>query len=202
MKKIVAFITAAVLLFNVVMTPAVASSRTINPVTAPQAQIKCLPVCALPALPAIIQGLTQLAIMLTMITMTVVKPTDIAKELKKKHGDNDPDKIIYRWGSGANMNMTPRPVTGPENPNDADGLSYFDVQPVGIDYTVTTCEAINATKVLICEQDKDPRKKTHYLVRAVSKTKHVEWMNSRKDAVRKPHAYTKILQTISLKVAK
>lgn len=198
MKKMIAFITATIILFNVITAPAFAN-RSIKPVTTPQAQIKCLPVCALPALPVIIQGLTQLAIMLTMITMTVVKPTDIVNELKKKQR-HDPEQVIYREGNGTALNLTPRNYLWHGKPKDSDGLSYTDIQPIGINYTATTCEAVNATKVLRCYKDPKPTSKNHWLVQAVDPKKHTEWMASRDDAEKKPHPYTKILQTISVKV--
>lgn len=198
MKKIVAFITATILLFNVMIAPATAN-RSIKPVAPPQAQIKCLPVCALPALPVIIQGLTQLAIFLTMITITVVKSKDVVIELKKKQR-HDPEQVIYREGSGSAINLTPRSYLSHGKPKDADGLSYTDIQPIGINYTATTCEAVNATKVLRCYKDPNPKSLNHWLVQAVDPKKHAEWMASRDNAEKSPHPYTKILQTISVKV--
>lgn len=199
MKKLVAMILVFVMILNVFALSAMAiESYQVKP-AAPVKQIACLPVCALPALPVIIDALTKLAILLTMITIAVVPEKDITKELEKIQ-KRKPEKIVYRTGSGSNMNLTPRGYLENGKPKDIDGLSYTDVVPIYEGYTALSCEAVNATKVLTCYQD--PKNARHWLIKATSTVKHREWMNSRDNADKKPHDYTKILQTISVRVKK
>ncbi len=97
--------------------------------------------------------------------------------------------LIYRTGSGNATNLTPREV-------DIEGLSYTTEKPVGRDFTVTTIEAINATGVLIAVKDG----KTHVSVTSLDRSKYLEWQASRANALASPHPYTKLLQSISVKI--
>lgn len=197
MKKIVAIITAVVITANIIAGSALAATAApvvVSPVkqAAPQKQIKCLPVCALPLIPELIILLTRAVMLMTMVTITVTTQRDVPIALERKQGGR-PQQIIYRSGTGGNVNMTPRD-------QDTDGLSYSNAPMPGQDYTATTCEAINATRVLMCYQDPMPGKQWHYLVRAVDVRKHAEWIKSRPTADTKPHEFTKMIQTLSVKV--
>lgn len=199
MKKYVALITAIIVSFNIATAPALATKHLAIQTPPPKAQIKCLPICALPALPLVIKGLTDLAILLSMITITIVDSKDVPVELEAKMGRNKPKKIIYRDGSGTATNLTPRPNIVNGQPIDKDGLSYWDRQPrPGTAYTAIACDAVNATLKLVCYAD--PRTPGHWMIKATDQKKHVEWMNSRANAETSPHEYTKILQVLSVKV--
>ena len=199
MKKKVALITAIILALNIASSTALAINRLPIQTPPPKAQIKCLPICALPALPLVIKGLTDLAILLSMITITIVESKDVPIELEAKMGRNKPKKIIYRDGSGTSTNLTPRPNIVNGQPIDKHGLSYWDRQPkAGTAYTAIACEAVNATLKLVCYAD--PKTPGHWMIKATDSKKHVEWMNSRANAETSPHEYTKILMMLSVKV--
>ena len=99
--------------------------------------------------------------------------------------------IIYRIGSGNATNLTPRK-------KDIDGLSYTTIQPTKYPFTVTSMEAVNSTGKLVAIQDGT----THVSVRPTDNSEMQEWIDSRDNALTNPHEYTKILQSISIKVSK
>jgi RHS repeat-associated protein len=98
--------------------------------------------------------------------------------------------LIYRNGRGGNINLTPRI-------SDVTGLSYF-TKPAEKKVTVTTIEAVNATKVLKAKIDNPVT--GHVSVMAVDPYEHKLWMESRLDAAENPYYLTTILQSISAKL--
>lgn len=94
--------------------------------------------------------------------------------------------VIYRWGNGNGVNLTPRDV-------DSNGLSYTLVKPEGKKYTATTMELVNATGVLEAVRDGE----NHVSVFPRDKSKMPEWQASRPNANENPHQYTLILREIS-----
>lgn len=121
------------------------------------------------------------------VNLTVVAASDVSNVLIKKFKDKKPN-VIYRFGSGSNTNLTPRPV-------DKTGLSYTTTKPLK-GYTATSIQAINASGQLIAVQDGA----NHVSVKPINMKKMSEWINSRANAEKKPHLYTKLLRTISLRV--
>lgn len=97
--------------------------------------------------------------------------------------------FIYRKGSGNGTNLTPREV-------DMTGLSYSLTPPIGVDYTVTTIEAVNETGVLTAIVDGP----NHVSVRPTNPAEMPIWINSRPTAKEKPYYLTIILSNISSKV--
>lgn len=85
--------------------------------------------------------------------------------------------------------MTPRPV-------DTTGFSYFLTPPAGEEYTVTTMEAVNATKVLVAINDR----LGHVSVRPVNMLELPGWISTRANALMFPHPYKLLLQSISVRV--
>ena len=102
--------------------------------------------------------------------------------------DEDDVTYIYRMGSGNGTNLTPRMT-------DEDGLSYSLTPPSSGKYTVTTIEAVNATGVLVAEQNGV----NHVSVYPKDTSQMEEWMESRDTANTDPYYLTTILQSISEK---
>ena len=74
------------------------------------------------------------------------------------------ETVIYRRGNGNVTNLTPRPI------DLHTGLSYELKVPAATDYTITTMEAINATRVLTAVIDKP----NHVSVRPVNPLEMME----------------------------
>jgi hypothetical protein len=226
MTKIIALITSLIITFNVASAPVASAAQPTatpapvvqarKPITtparpvqptptphsqAPTAQTKFIPLI-LPALPYLAALITAGLSAAAMITITIVRPIDISVELKKKYNGNRPDKIVYRLGNGSNKNLTPRDVQVDGIAKDIDGLSYMDKPPaINTDgYTAIDCNVVNATLELLCIQD--PKNKSHYLIRAINPVKNLEWIDSRADADKNPHRYTKIIKNLSVRVEK
>ncbi len=114
---------------------------------------------------------------------TEVKPvvTDATNQL-------DESTVIYRMGSGTNVNLTPRPV-------DITGLSYTLERPVSGKYTMTTVGAINETGVLVAIHDGP----NHVSVMPTNPLDIEPWIASRENANANPYYLTLVLQSISVK---
>nr|WP_318714699.1 RHS repeat-associated core domain-containing protein [uncultured Treponema sp.] len=111
-------------------------------------------------------------------------------QVQAKEKEQNTPTTIYRTGSGNGTNLTPR------TPKDSTGLSYSLTKPLSGPYAVTTMEAVNATGVLSAVKDGP----NHVSVVPNDMSKMPEWQASREHANETPHVYTKILQTISVKV--
>ncbi len=97
---------------------------------------------------------------------------------------------IYILGSGSGTNLTPR------TPKDSTGLSYSLAKPDNGPYTITSMEAVNGSGVLVAIKDGP----NHVSVVPTDMSKMPEWQASREHANENPHTYTKILQSISIKI--
>ncbi len=118
-----------------------------------------------------------------------VKAKTISDAITKIKTNNPNDIIIYRSGSGNATNLTPRDI-------DVTGLSYSTVMPTSGSFTLTSIGTINATGKLTAVQDGA----THVSVSPVDSSKMQEWIDSRTFALVNPHEYTKLLQSISVKI--
>lgn len=96
-------------------------------------------------------------------------------------------------GSGTPQNLTPRP-------QDVTGLSYTTLRPVGVKYTETTLQAVNATGQLKAVVDNP--KIGHVSVTPIeypASAKGLEdWIKSRPTANTNPHPLTVTLQRVSI----
>ena len=117
---------------------------------------------------------------------------DSGSVARAKENNNKEPTVIYRTESGNGTNLTPR------TPNDSTGLSYSLTKPSSTPYTVTTMKAVNTTGVLSAVKDGP----NHVTVIPTDMSKMPEWQATREHANENPHVYTKILQSISLKVRK
>ena len=102
--------------------------------------------------------------------------------------DKPESPVIYRWGSGSNTNLTPRP-------QDVTGLSFSTIKPPSGSYVVTTMQQVNATGVLVAVKDGP----THVSVVPVDLSAMPEWIESRPDAENNPHPLTQALKTVVVK---
>lgn len=84
----------------------------------------------------------------------------------------------------------------PPRLTDVDGLSYSLTPPTSGKYTVTTIEAVNATGVLVAEQNG----LNHVSVYPKDICQLDDWMASRDTAHTNPYYLTVLLQTISIKM--
>ena len=125
-----------------------------------------------------------------LITNNVESKQISIPQVQAKEKEQKTPTTIYRTGSGNGTNLTPR------TPKDSTGLSYSLTKPLSGPYTVTTMEAVNATGVLSAVKDGP----NHVSVVPNDMSKMPEWQASREHANETPHVYTKILQTISVKV--
>ena len=121
----------------------------------------------------------------TVGTFVAEHPMEVADT---KTDDQDVT-YIYRMGSGNGTNLTPRST-------DVDGLSYSLTPPTSGKYTVTTIEAVNATGVLVTEQNGT----NHVSVYPRDISQLDDWMASRDTANTDPYYLTVMLQSISVKM--
>ena len=121
----------------------------------------------------------------TVGTFVAEHPMEVADT---KTDDQDVT-YIYRMGSGNGTNLTPRST-------DVDGLSYSLTPPTSGKYTVTTIEAVNATGVLVAEQNGT----NHVSVYPRDISQLDDWMASRDTANTDPYYLTVMLQSISVKM--
>lgn len=148
------------------------------------------PMIAIPLIPIatwVFEHLIALAIAATIVSVVVVTKDKVKSELISRFKDKNPT-FIYRTGSGNGTNLTPRST-------DNDGLSYTLTMP-SKSFTATTMEAVNKTKVLKAIKDKP----NHVAVLPTKKSDLKAWQATRDNAKNKPHKYTKILQSISVRV--
>ena len=110
-------------------------------------------------------------------------------KVEEKTQEKNKTTPIYRFGNGNGKNLTPRPE------KDDSGLSYTLVKPVVGSYTETSIEVVNSTGILTAVQDGD----IHVSVYPTDMSTMPEWQASRENANTNPHAYTKILQGISIR---
>ena len=118
------------------------------------------------------------------------KATAITNAIAAVSENTENPTIIYRRGSDSAANLTPK------EKDMLDGLSYTTVMPTKGNFTITTIEAINSSGMLIAVNDRD----NHVAVRPIDPQKMQEWINSRPNASKNPHKYTKYLQSISYRV--
>lgn len=150
-------------------------------------QIRSFIPIAIPVTIDIVSALLAAIAATSAVAITVVGASEVSNVLIKKFKDKK-QTVIYRLGSGTYTNLTPRP-------QDKTGLSYMTSNP-GKGYTATTMQAINATGDLVAIKDGG----NHVSVKPVNMKKMQEWINSRGNAEKKPHLYTKILRSLSVKV--
>jgi len=112
---------------------------------------------------------------------------DAHATVRARDGDNA--TIIYRTGTGSFMNLTPRP-------RDVGGLSYQFSVPAQGPFTVTSIEALNATGVLRAIVDG----KDHISVMPIPPSLMPGWIESRVDADNNPHALTRVVRALSIRV--
>lgn len=117
-----------------------------------------------------------------IVTRGIEEVIDIAQENVKRQQQ---PTIIYRWGSGSNTNLTPRP-------QDATGLSFSTVKPASGSFVVTTMEQVNTTGVFVAIKDGP----THVSVVPIDVTKMPEWIESRPTAETNPHPLTQTLKSV------
>jgi hypothetical protein len=134
----------------------------------------------------VLEHLVAMAIAATAVTVILVVKDQVKAKLEEKLRRKSPT-IIYRAGSDTNYNLTPRP-------KDTGGLSYVLKMPTG-NFTATTKEAVNETKVLKAIIDGS----NHVSVRPTDMRKMQEWIATKENANSKPHPFTKILKAISIK---
>ena len=116
----------------------------------------------------------------------------------------DDDTILYRKGSGNDVNLTPRVKD--------EAMSYQLNKPVGTDYTMTTTGQLNATGCLYTVFDGGTNNlgPDHVSVYAYNQEIYREWQETREkiktaNALGRtfsPHPYTTVLKSISTKVKK
>ncbi len=123
----------------------------------------------------------------------VASKVDFGSVVRTKENNTNEFTAIYRTGSGNGTNLTPRTPR-----DDSTGLSYTLTKPDRGPYTVTSMEAVNATGVLVAVKDGP----NHVAVIPTDMSKMPEWQATREHANENPHVYTKILQSISLKIRK
>ncbi|MEQ8156527.1 MAG: RHS repeat-associated core domain-containing protein, partial [Clostridiaceae bacterium] len=111
------------------------------------------------------------------------KSTTIATETSQKKREQP--TVIYRYGSGSNTNLTPRP-------QDTGGLSFSLTPPASGKYVVTTIQAVNATGILRAVKDGT----NHVSVMPTNPLTMSGWIASRPNAQTSPHPYTVTLKSI------
>lgn len=106
------------------------------------------------------------------------------EELRKRKGT-----IIFRTGSGSYKNLTPRVI-------DTKGLSYQLTIPLNCKFAFTAMELVNESRVLCAKKDGSD----HVSVIPRVMFTLQQWIDTRDTSETKPHAYTILLRSISIRV--
>ena len=176
-------------------TPIIASSVSLAPALPRTISVPRIGIPALGPLAPIATFLTTLlgnpsATGENPVEMAITRQIYLSEGAEAEKGEQR-QRLIYRWGSWNNTNLTPRP-------KDITGLSFSTVKPQSGKYVVTTMEIVNATGILTAVQDAPG----HVSVLPVNVSQMPGWIDSRPNAATNPHELTTLLKSITIPVVR